>query len=339
MDSKDIQELAHALATQLQNNLSLPIKQVLFSDFCETYMETYAKPYKSFSSWDADLRRIRNHIRPALGDRQLVEVTREDVVALFTRIGQQYPYQANRVLEQLKVMFKQARLNGYYPEQKVLPTDEIKAFREYPRKDVVEESQMPLLAASINKCQSPRMKALFWLYLLTGCRCSELRLAEWSWLSTTKRQLIIPAHAAKSRETCVVNLSVEALAIIARQPRGSHFIFAGDKAGKPLNRSSVWKSWNKIRKQANVEHITIHGLRHTYASWALQSGFSLKLISRMLNHKSTQPTEVYLHLFEKDVVEAADAIAKRMTPFIEMQEYTGLTLVKRGRPLGSRKRA
>lgn len=51
-------------------------------------------------------------------------------------------------------------------------------------------------------------------------------------------------------------------------------------------------------EKANVKHITIHGLRHSMASYMINKGVDIMIISRHLRHSSTQQTyDTYCHLF------------------------------------------
>lgn len=56
--------------------------------------------------------------------------------------------------------------------------------------------------------------------------------------------------------------------------------------------------WMPAVLRADVGHVRIHDLRHTYASWLIQDGVSLAEVGRLLGHVSWQTTQRYAHLAE-----------------------------------------
>ncbi len=75
-----------------------------------------------------------------------------------------------------------------------------------------------------------------------------------------------------------------------------------------LNRDIVLvnidKPWQRIRKRANINDVRIHDLRRTLGSWLAQSGNSLHLIGRILNHADQKTTQVYAR-FQQDNLRTA----------------------------------
>ncbi|MFF5400257.1 tyrosine-type recombinase/integrase [Peribacillus butanolivorans] len=59
----------------------------------------------------------------------------------------------------------------------------------------------------------------------------------------------------------------------------------------PYSISTLHRAFIRICMKAGItKHITIHGLRHTYAVLLLESGASLKDVQERLGHKSIQKT-------------------------------------------------
>jgi site-specific recombinase XerD len=54
--------------------------------------------------------------------------------------------------------------------------------------------------------------------------------------------------------------------------------------------------------------ITIHTLRHTFASRLVQAGVSLAKVSKLLGHSSVTTTEIYAHLAPNEVSEKATTV-------------------------------
>ena len=58
--------------------------------------------------------------------------------------------------------------------------------------------------------------------------------------------------------------------------------------------------------------IRFHALRHTYASWLVQSGVPLRAIQDLLGHTSLKMTERYAHLAPQHLLDAVDLMVKKV---------------------------
>ena len=73
--------------------------------------------------------------------------------------------------------------------------------------------------------------------------------------------------------------------------------------------SGINQHWMRVRKEANLEDVRLHDLRHSWASRALALGESLPMIGRLLGHTQVQTTARYAHLARDSVHEEAARIA------------------------------
>lgn len=301
MEQGDIDKLAKSVAREiLINAMPQPVldyKPIDFITYCEKWLRDCSEPHKV--SYKDDKARLENYIRKAFGGLQLMEVTHERIKDLHRYIGKErgFKTQANYTIQQLSSIFQEAQLDGYYPKHYILPTKGIKLFPKQKSIIYVKEDQMDKLGRSIDQVESWRMKTMFWLYLLTGCRACEWRLAKWDWIDFSRDTMTIPK--TKNGDAFDVLLSPEALALLHKLPRQTDYIFPGNKRGRPLSRSSVWRCWDRTRRRAGLPHIKIHSLRHTFATWLRRSGTAIELLQKLINHKSIQSTMIYLH-FEND---------------------------------------
>ena len=68
--------------------------------------------------------------------------------------------------------------------------------------------------------------------------------------------------------------------------------------------------WNRVRKEAGIEDVRVHDLRHTVASQAVAKGVALPTVARMLGHSDPKMTLRYAHVSDRDVEAAAERIGK-----------------------------
>ncbi len=76
-----------------------------------------------------------------------------------------------------------------------------------------------------------------------------------------------------------------------------------------------WRSrvFAVAREKAGMPALRIHDLRHTAASLAIASGADVKVIQRMLGHKSARMTlDLYGHLWDSALDLVASAIDERI---------------------------
>lgn len=77
---------------------------------------------------------------------------------------------------------------------------------------------------------------------------------------------------------------------------------------------SIVNLHKKILKDAGLEHIRFHDLRHTFATMALQNGVDVKTVSTMLGHYDAGFTlRTYTHATRQKQDEAARAMGSFMT--------------------------
>jgi integrase len=75
-------------------------------------------------------------------------------------------------------------------------------------------------------------------------------------------------------------------------------------------RRSSW--WNNALRDARLEHLTPHALKHTAASLAVSAGANVKALQRMLGHRSAAMTlDTYADLFEDDLNAVAERLNER----------------------------
>lgn len=165
--------------------------------------------------------------------------------------------------------------------------------------------------------KNPKHRAILMTAYASGLRVSEvvhLRVSD-----IDSQRMTIRVAQGKGRRDRYVMLS-EKLLIVLREywklKRPRHWLFPGMDVQQPLNRATVHKVFIKARRNAGIlEPITVHGLRHSFATHLLESGVNIRKIQLLLGHRSLRSTQVYTHV-------AKDDLNRTISPFDLLPEST-----------------
>jgi len=299
-DVADVLNNKNPLAEKKKAAMGNTVRQL-----CELYIERHASKKKSGNE---DERRIKAHILPAWGTHKISSITRQDVVSLHAKIGKNLYrgkptiYEANRVLSIVSKLFNFAIHIGMIDAGHPNPASGIERFKEQTRDRFVESHELPELIRAIDNEANQYARYALWLYLLTGSRKEELLNAKWGDIDFNRKEWRLPD--TKNGKTHYLPLSAAGMAVLEQIPRleGNPYIIVGKNPGCHL--VNIDKAWQRVRKQAGVEDVHIHDLRRTVGSWLAQSGNSLHLIGRVLNHSNTSTTQIYARFGQDHVAEA-----------------------------------
>jgi len=120
----------------------------------------------------------------------------------------------------------------------------------------------------------------------------------------SKRGLLI-IRKAKGRKDRVVPLSKKIIALLREyygQYRLKYWLFEGIKPGVQYDERSLQEVLKKAIFLANIKKpVTLHWLRHSYATHLHESGVDIRFIQELLGHKSSKTTEIYTHVSTKSL--------------------------------------
>jgi integrase/recombinase XerD len=186
--------------------------------------------------------------------------------------------------------------------------------------DVLSIAEVRRLVAAV---RTPHNKAFFWTVYSLGLRLQEglnLQVGD-----IDSARMVVHVHRGKGSKDRYVPLPPRTLAVL-RQYWVSHrhpiWLFPATgrdhseahSADEPMARSSVHGAMKRVVQELGFhKRITIHTLRHSYATHLLEAGVNLRLIQKYLGHSSLQATTIYLHLTSLGQEQARATIAKLMS--------------------------
>lgn len=118
-------------------------------------------------------------------------------------------------------------------------------------------------------------------------------------------QKILLVRQGKGRKDPVTLLSDAAYEIVRKyieQQKPDPWLFPGQTSDRHLTERSIQKVFEKALSTSGVtKKVSIHALRHFFATHLLESGIDLRYIQELLGHQSFRTTERYTHVSVKDI--------------------------------------
>jgi site-specific recombinase XerD len=160
----------------------------------------------------------------------------------------------------------------------------------------------------IDAVRTPHNQAYFWTVYSCGLRLNEglhLQVGD-----VDSRRMMLHVHrgkGAKDRYIILPSRTLRTLRDYWKTHRHPQWLFpaigrdrkTAPTAGQPMGKASVQGAMRRVVQQLGIRKaISIHSLRHSYASHLIEAGASIRRVQQLLGHTSLRTTMVYLHLTE-----------------------------------------
>jgi integrase/recombinase XerD len=146
-------------------------------------------------------------------------------------------------------------------------------------------------------------RAMLSLIYACGLRRSELLNLTLKDILSDRNLLFI--RQSKGKKDRVVPISIKLIEMLrdyykAFKPKT--WLFEGQEVGKKYSERSIQLVLNQaVEKAKIVKPVSLHWLRHSYATHLLESGTDLRYIQELLGHSSSRTTEIYTHVSTRNL--------------------------------------
>lgn len=322
------------------------------ADLCDQYYKdalagnilTRSGYAKKQSTVYVDRGRIERHIKPLLGRKKVKDVSRADIQRFMNDIaaGKTQKVEktkqrgkavvkggrgtATRTVGLLGGIFQYAVKHGIRPDN---PVHGVERHRDKTRDRRLSPEEYIALGRGLKLAElqgaNARGLAVIRALAMSGCRKSEIQMLRWPYLDSDGGCVRFPdTKSGKS----IRPIGKAVLELFAEQSREAEndAVFPGERGrfydGTP-------KIMDLVRSLAGLTdkdddgyyNVTLHTLRHSFASLANELGYTEATIASMLGHRLGTITSRYIHHLDAALVSAADKVAAHISGYLCWGEW------------------
>ncbi len=159
-----------------------------------------------------------------------------------------------------------------------------------------------------------RYRVIIDLALFAGPRRTEIAMLRWEDVDFERRELRFFGKGAKEG-VVPLNDAVAALLRLWRLQTGrTDWVFPSMKGNRihgetHLNPTTIWRYVKDVAVVAGMPSMTVHQLRHSYATELLEQGVDIRVVQELLRHASLTSTQIYTKVSPRGLREAIDRLS------------------------------
>lgn len=198
----------------------------------------------------------------------------------------------NQYINSIKFYFEKVlgRDRGYYHIERPL--------KEFKLPKVLTEKEV---SAVLNAVHNLKHKAMLLMVYSSGLRAGELVNLKITDIDSENMRVFI--RGGKGKKDRVSILSEKALIVLReyfKEFRPQEYLFEGQTTNTKYTTSSLRRVFSNALVKAKIsKKVTLHSLRHSFATHLLESGVDIRYIQVLLGHNSSKTTEIYTHITHK----------------------------------------
>ena len=277
---------------------------------------------------------IEKKIKPALGKKPIRSIGRGDVQSLHLGM-RETPYEANRVLATLSVIFKLAE-HWKLREEGSNPCRGIKRYREKRRERLLTNEEVARIYLAMGEVERTRtipdgITLALRLLFSTACRASEILDLQWAYVDAENGFLVWPDSKTGFMRKPLTKETRQLLAAADRVIGNPYICIGADRTG-PLKLYALESAWRRLLKVSKVEHCGLHAIRHRAATdIANNPDIPMHVGMQLAGHKTAATYLRYLHAHKKQAHEAAERVSRQRLAMLKRSSGEVLPLGRQSR--------
>lgn len=146
-------------------------------------------------------------------------------------------------------------------------------------------------------------RAMLSLIYACGLRCGELLALRPMHIDSSRKLLIIKqAKGRKDRIAPLSHKTIDMLREYYKTYKPVNYLFEGQQSGHAYDARSLQQVLKQALAKSGINKpVTLHWLRHSFATHLLENGTDLRYIQEILGHSSSRTTEIYTHVSTRSI--------------------------------------
>ena len=332
---KEAKLAADEIEKKISNPTFLDNENITFGEVYDRWIVNYKLTVKESSFYTVEPQ-YKSKILPILGNKKINQITTIECQDLIN-------YWYSIPLKNYKAIFNLiTRIFKYAKQLKIVtddPTSSViipKASRQFNNlehsRNYYTRDELKTFLEYAEKHEKHKIYVLFRLLAFSGMRKSEALALTWNDIDFEKAQITInktiilvskvkvtTPKTKSSNRTVFIDKKTVSILREWRLSQKKELLQKGfnalspnqlvfpDKNNHYIIPTTISKMMNRVSEGSNLHHITVHGLRHTYATLAAQGGMSVKQLQAQLGHSKVEITlDVYTSITDEQRKDTAN---------------------------------
>ncbi|MDF2672067.1 MAG: integrase [Clostridiales bacterium] len=212
---------------------------------------------------------------------------------------------ANQAISALKFLYKEVLKKNTLIESLPRPKKEKKLPNVLSFQDV-----MKVLGALRNE----KHRTILFLIYSAGLRVGEVVKLTAQDIDSHRMLIhIVQGKGRKDRYTVLSEIALEQLRKYYKLYKPEKWLFPGQNPKEYITVRTVERIFENACAAAKITRkVSVHSLRHSFATHLLEGGTDLRYIQELLGHESSKTTEIYTHVTEKSIAKIQSPLDKMM---------------------------
>lgn len=288
----------------------------LFCDLFPQYMDKYAKIYKKPKTQIANHAQYRLYIGPIFGKMHMREIEERHIMDAYAKWAKKTSFAtANKALSLVSSFWDWCESYKYVYRNSNPCKYVRKGANKTYKPQILDQNGYRALSHALDvgprvTDMHPRLFNALRVLMLTGCRASEITGLETDEVVLMHKVIHLKDSKTGARDVKLSDAVIPYLetALAEAAELGSQYVFPGiGNIARPIN--NIRKPFEWALKYANLPHMRIHDLRHSFISMGANIGENMAAMKEAAGHSRITTTEGYTHIMDSSTYRAINNVA------------------------------